>query len=295
MIYYVCKLCNRYYKTSNSNEYLETCSCGNPFEVYSNLKKSSLIHLKEFEEGSPRQLIDYFIEDYESVIAKVILYNIFIMPNRLGKNKIIDILKGSKSNYIVDNNFNKLNTYSILADFSKRRLNDIIDVLMEKKYISINLSNSYFGGPVLVITKRGKDLLLDDKILKFDYIKSLKNKSSNKIKKEKIHPLTKNIEEDIILSPEDERLLGELKEKRRQLSQKEGVPAYVISNNKTLIDLAILKPEEVEDMLEIRGIGPKIAEKYGKIFLKIIKNHKKLELTDYNNYGYEINSQKLIN
>lgn len=283
MVFYVCNKCKKYYKTQDNKKYFETCSCGEPFEVYSHLTNNSLKDLEEYEEEPPQQIIDFYIKDYESIVAKIILYTIFVIPNKLGKNKIIDIIKGSKSNYVIENNYQKLRSYSLLADFSKRRLNDVLDILLEKKLISISLNNSYFGGPVLIITKRGKEFLFEDNKICFGFISSLKATILSKNKRQSIHPLTRNIEENVVLSAEDEKLLDELKDRRRYLSQKEGLPAYVISNNKTLIDLAIKKPETKEEMLKIRGIGPKISEKYGDIFLKIIKKHKDNSMSSDNN------------
>ena len=68
----------------------------------------------------------------------------------------------------------------------------------------------------------------------------------------------------------DQGLYEHLRELRKTLADERDVPPYVICGNATLAALAARKPERVEDLLEVRGIGQKKAETYGKAFLEAI-------------------------
>jgi len=74
----------------------------------------------------------------------------------------------------------------------------------------------------------------------------------------------------INLSDSEKETFELLRKYRLELSKKEGVPPYVIFHDKTLQELSMKKPKNLNEMLEVSGVGEKKAEKYGEGFLKLI-------------------------
>jgi len=74
--------------------------------------------------------------------------------------------------------------------------------------------------------------------------------------------------EEIILSPEEEKLFIHLKKIRLELANKENYPPYVIFHDSMLKKMAKQKPVSHESMREL--IGEKRFEKYGEIFVREI-------------------------
>jgi ATP-dependent DNA helicase RecQ len=72
------------------------------------------------------------------------------------------------------------------------------------------------------------------------------------------------------VAEEDASLLSALKAKRRALAEAGGVPAYVIFPDRTLIELAEKRPQTLDAMMGITGIGAKKLESYGAGFLAVI-------------------------
>jgi ATP-dependent DNA helicase RecQ len=72
------------------------------------------------------------------------------------------------------------------------------------------------------------------------------------------------------VSDEDAALLAALKAKRRELAEKAGAPAYVIFADKTLIEMAQIRPQSLDSMMKISGIGAKKLESFGAVFLGVI-------------------------
>lgn len=68
----------------------------------------------------------------------------------------------------------------------------------------------------------------------------------------------------------DERLFEKLRELRLKLAKLEKLPAYCILSNRTLEELATIKPQTKEQMLAIHGIGLVKYDKYGEEFLKVL-------------------------
>ncbi len=68
----------------------------------------------------------------------------------------------------------------------------------------------------------------------------------------------------------DMDLFERLRQLRYNISLEEGVPAYVVFDNKSLEHMAIEVPRNNDDFLKIVGVGKRKLEEYGSVFLKEI-------------------------
>jgi ATP-dependent DNA helicase RecQ len=88
---------------------------------------------------------------------------------------------------------------------------------------------------------------------------------SDLVKRAKSGPVVK-----ALVSDEDAPLLSALKAKRRALAEAAGLPAYMIFNDRTLIEMAETRPATLDAMARIGGVGAKKLESYGAAFLAVI-------------------------
>jgi ATP-dependent DNA helicase RecQ len=65
-------------------------------------------------------------------------------------------------------------------------------------------------------------------------------------------------------------LFEALRTLRRQIADREGVPAYVIFHDATLREMASLRPATPDEMLDVSGVGERKLEKYGGEFLAVL-------------------------
>jgi ATP-dependent DNA helicase RecQ len=80
------------------------------------------------------------------------------------------------------------------------------------------------------------------------------------------------------VSDEDAPLLSALKAKRRALAEAASVPAYVVFPDRTLIEMAEMKPGTLDRMAQITGVGSKKLESYGALFLAVITGAQTMSL-----------------
>jgi ATP-dependent DNA helicase RecQ len=73
-----------------------------------------------------------------------------------------------------------------------------------------------------------------------------------------------------LVAAEDEGLLAALKAKRRALADAAGVPAYVIFPDRTLVEMASRKPQSLDAMRGITGVGAVKLERFGPDFLEVL-------------------------
>jgi ATP-dependent DNA helicase RecQ len=71
-------------------------------------------------------------------------------------------------------------------------------------------------------------------------------------------------------APHDDALLQRLKALRWKLARQQGIAAYIIFSDRTLIDMAARKPLTEYDFTSLHGVGEKKLEQFAKIFINEI-------------------------
>ena len=79
--------------------------------------------------------------------------------------------------------------------------------------------------------------------------------------------------EPIVLSPEQEKNLAALKKWRSDRANEDGLPAYMIAHNESLMQIAALPVKTKEDLLQIKGFGEKRAQKYGDEIMQVLASN----------------------
>jgi ATP-dependent DNA helicase RecQ len=192
------------------------------------------------------------------VIAQKILSCIYRVQQRFGISHIVDVLAGAKTRNVLDRGHDRLSTYGILSNESKSDIRHYIFSLINNGHIWATESEY----PVLKLTEKSKGILFHDDTILF---KKKRRKDSAKKSSPKARVMSLENEEDT-------SLFQVLREKRKEMADEQGVPPYVIFHDKTLIDLAVKKPRERAEMLEINGVGPSKLERYGDVFLNVIES-----------------------
>ncbi|MEM9942776.1 MAG: HRDC domain-containing protein [Planctomycetota bacterium] len=70
-----------------------------------------------------------------------------------------------------------------------------------------------------------------------------------------------------LLSPEDFAIYSRLRETRKLVAEREGVPVYTIFTNQQLADMATSRINSESQMAKIKGVGKSRIEKYAAEFI----------------------------
>ncbi|MCC7198466.1 MAG: ATP-dependent DNA helicase RecQ [Gammaproteobacteria bacterium] len=76
--------------------------------------------------------------------------------------------------------------------------------------------------------------------------------------------------DEAALDATGERVFNALRAMRHELARAQGVPAYVIAHDRTLRELARLRPQDAAGLRQVPGLGPQKVERYGQSFLAVI-------------------------
>jgi ATP-dependent DNA helicase RecQ len=71
----------------------------------------------------------------------------------------------------------------------------------------------------------------------------------------------------------DEALMGMLRDLRKKVAKKLGVPPFVVFQDPSLEDMALKYPVNMDELINIHGVGEGKAKKYGKDFIELISRY----------------------
>ena len=101
-------------------------------------------------------------------------------------------------------------------------------------------------------------------------LEGLRGEDSIELRRDTIRKAARRPVVKALVSDEDAPLLSALKAKRRALAEAAKVPAYIIFNDRTLIEMAETRPADLDAMARVAGVGAKKLERYGADFLEVI-------------------------
>ncbi len=170
-----------------------------------------------------------------------------------GAGHLIDILLGNPTDKIQQRGHDSLPTYGVGKDYDKRQWQAIFRQMMGHDLLRPDRERH----GALRMTDHARPLLRGEVTIEMrrDTIKAARG-SGPKVR--------------MLVSEEDAPLLSALKAKRRHLAEQANAPAYVIFNDRTLIEMAEKRPVTLDQMAQINGIGAKKLENYGRDFLQVI-------------------------
>ncbi|MBC7144435.1 MAG: DNA helicase RecQ [Thioclava marina] len=171
---------------------------------------------------------------------------------RFGAGHLIEILLGSETDKIRQWSHDKLPTFGVGRDLSRAQWQAVFRQMMGHDLIRPDAARH----GALVMTDAARPILRGEQsiTLRRDLVASAKAKNVIKT----------------LVSEEDAPLLSALKAKRRALAEAQGVPAYIVFTDRTLIEMAEKRPMSLDEMTGIGGVGAKKLESYGAEFLSVI-------------------------
>ena len=188
--------------------------------------------------------------------AKKMLSTVYRMKERFGSVMILDTLTGAKNKKLLNFGLDKLSTYGI-SQLNKSALDEILSFLIETSYLEKG-TGAY---PIIRLGPQGRQFLFE--------------KEARLLMKTRKPAIVTSKKEKSIPTNVDAQLLTQLKETRTQLAKKNKVPAYIIFSDSTLIDMCTKLPKNTAELLTVSGVGGVKAERFGEIFLGVIKDFAK--------------------
>ena len=181
--------------------------------------------------------------------AQKVIAMIYELDGRFGKNIVAQCLTGSDNQKMRELNAKQYKYFGSLKLNQKATIS-LIDYLIASKYLEVE-GTKY---PLVHVTNRGWDVL-----------------DGKTIVKRRIAKVQRSIR--IFDHNEDANLFELLRKKRWEIAQKQKVPAFMIFSDRSLHDMAKIKPQNKAELLQVTGIGKAKMERYGDIVINAISEY----------------------
>ncbi len=209
------------------------------------------------------------LDDDELLEVRIALSAVARLSGRFGVERIVQVLAGSANKEILERGLQHVPTYGKLRGVPQPKLKRLLSALIDAGLVErCPIAGATTpGASVLVLTERGKAVMLGEIQPRLS-LPEAPRPAARSARRKAAAPQSASPSLDAAGEARFERLREwRLAEARRRRTQ-----AFKILTNKTLAALAALVPASEGELLEVPGIGPKTAERYGAELLALLAN-----------------------
>lgn len=189
--------------------------------------------------------------------AQKALSAIFRTGMRFGVTHLTDILRGKATDKVKQWNHDQLPTFGVGSDLDDHAWKSVFRQLAAAGLVHVDMAEH----GALQLTEAAREVLKGQRTVQLRRPvkrKSTPSRSSSAVASD--------------LSPADEALFQLLRKWRADTAREQAVPAYVILHDKTLRELAEVRPVSHGLLAGITGMGSAKIEHYGAELLELIRN-----------------------
>jgi ATP-dependent DNA helicase RecQ len=177
--------------------------------------------------------------------AQMIFSCIKRMRERFGTALVAQVLKGSANKKVKQFNFDQLPTYGLMKTYKEKEIADLIHVLTAEGYVA--LSEGQY--PTLRLEPRAVRVLQGEE------------------------QVFQKVQTRQTVVEHDDTLFERLRTLRKEISQHEKVPPYIIFADSTLREMADTCPTDEASLLRTKGVGEAKFARYGEVFLELLRTY----------------------
>ncbi len=187
--------------------------------------------------------------------AQKALSCVYRTGQRFGVNYLIDVLLGKENDRVVSFRHHQTSTFGIGAEFAATQWRTLYRQLIARGLLAVDLDGH--GG--LRLTEESRPVLRGETRLML-----------RKLNKPATHRKARHNRKES-LDEANNPLWEALRALRREIAETQGVPAYQIFHDATLMEMIARHPGNREQMADISGVGVRKLEAYGDAFLACLE------------------------
>jgi ATP-dependent DNA helicase RecQ len=187
--------------------------------------------------------------------AQKVMSAILRTGQRFGTEHLVNILTGTETDAVRQYGHDALPTFGVGRDRDRNAWRSIFRQLYAAGLVTMDITDH----GQWMLTEPGSEVLRGRARIELRSDVLVPKVSKRKARTERFAD-----------SAADPDLLASLKTLRQKLAKAEGVPAYVVFADRTLIELAARRPRTLADMQAIHGIGERKLARYGQVFLEAV-------------------------
>jgi len=195
-----------------------------------------------------------------TVAAQKMLSAIYRLMNergqRYGAGHLIDILRGKATARVLENEHETLTVFGIGQDLTEQAWRSVLRQLLAHGLLVVDQE----GYGTLALTEESREVLKGTRTL------MLRREAQRTARPSA--PKSKTLQPDLPLGAQE--VFQALRQWRAEIARSHGVPAYVIFHDATLREIALARPQSLQDLEHVNGVGVRKLESYGESILACI-------------------------
>jgi ATP-dependent DNA helicase RecQ len=193
-------------------------------------------------------------------VAQMALSCVYRTGQRFGVGHLIDVLSGKVTAQVERFGHDKVSTFGIGKTLNQNQWSGVYRQLIAAGLLEADMAA--YGG--LKLTEAARPVLKGEQEV---WLRRDAEPEKRMSKAERSARAKEAFE-----GANDDPLWQALKAKRLELAREQGVPPYVIFHDSTLLEIHNRKPQTLDEMGQISGIGQAKLQKYGDEFLQVFES-----------------------
>ena len=208
-------------------------------------------------------------EEITTLVRKA-LSGVARVHNRYGLYAAVKLLRGTKDPRLARSRLDQTRTFGILSDRSEQWVTGLLRRCLTAGWVVFHGQEH----PVVRLTGEGQKVMKGDKpariLLPPDGRPSRPSSRSAARSATPTKGLTVVPAPTTELDAEGEVIFAALRQYRLERARADGVPPYVVASDRTLREIALLRPGNLDELAQAHGIGPTKLERYGDALLDVV-------------------------
>jgi ATP-dependent DNA helicase RecQ len=198
-------------------------------------------------------------EVYDGTVpAQKLMSAIYRTGQRFGAAHVIDVLLGKPTDKVHQHGHQNLPVFGLGGDIDAKHWRSILRQLVARGLVTADAAR--YGA--LTLSESSRTLLRGETTLSLRREAAVAPRRSRRTRQARTS-----------LNETQDELFELLRDTRARLATQNGVPAYVIFHDATLLQMVEVCPTTEEELLGLSGVGAAKLERYGEAFLETIRDY----------------------
>lgn len=182
---------------------------------------------------------------------------------KFGLGAAVNLLRGKSDRRLASSGLDRVTTFGVLSEYPERWLTRLLQRCITAGWASFS------GGdrPLLLMTREGHRVMTGKQEPRISLPPTESRTAPSGGTKTRSKAAAR-------IDPELAELFEELRTVRLEISREAGVPPYVVASDRSLRELAYIRPRNHAELEEVHGFGPTKVERYGDAFLAVVSRHR---------------------
>lgn len=206
-----------------------------------------------------------FDDEQTTLIVRKALSGVARIHRMYGLSAAVKLLAGASDDRLARAGLDQVKTFATLGEYPEDWIKKLLHRCVAAGWVEYTPGDR----PLAVLTEAGRAVMHAKRPARI-VLPSTDRRERPRVTRERSSKPASG--ESSQLDAQAQALFEQLRAHRLEVAKTEEVPPYVIASDRTLREVALLRPRDLHELQQAHGIGPTKAERYGEGLLDVVRN-----------------------